>query len=208
MTGLVRFKAAVDRAISPYAARGERLSANGVRCICPAPGVAPEAVVHYLFPPISDVGLEELQDSSTRPTPPAYIELLRWGNGLDMFCSRLAVFGIQPALLKRSGDFVHPWDVIQTNSEYAWALGRGMIVAMNDLDDRRLIVHAWDGQMTSEWREDGGERTRTWPSLEDALIELIEEIGAVRDWAEYRLNPAPERGGFWARVLRRGKGGR
>lgn len=107
----------IIKVVSQWSAQGERILPNGTRLICPMPQVAPQAWLHVLFAPLTGAEIDRLQKDLHRVLPYDFREFLLRANGLELFSSRISIFGVRRSWDRHSDESCEPFDLVSHNEE-------------------------------------------------------------------------------------------
>ena len=107
----------VVRLMSRWSPKGEKVTANGVRLICPTPHVGPEAWLHVLFPPLAPGKVAEMEGRLGLPLPADFKDFLLRANGLMLFTYRVSVWGLRETMSRRGDAAWQPHDLVDLNYE-------------------------------------------------------------------------------------------
>lgn len=147
-----------------------------------APDVAPYAYLHTLYEGLSASELEKVRSELGRPLDPCLEWFLQQTNGLNMFVSGLAVYGLRRGMLLNRRDplWREPYDLL-TENEYPppGADSHHIQVGGLSADTGADWEIAPDGRVLMLDRETR-EFVREWDSLIDAVADEAQRL--EREW--------------------------
>jgi hypothetical protein len=94
---------------------GTRLTSLGVRQIGHVPHVAPQAWLHEIYWPLTDLEITGLDGTLPSPLPRQFCEFLAITNGLNLFSGALAIYGIRRTYEGIGDRAVQPYDLALHN---------------------------------------------------------------------------------------------
>jgi hypothetical protein len=167
---------------------GHETLPSGAEVFGHVPETGPDAWLHALYPGLDDEELDAVADDLDRSVPAAYADWLRLTNGLELFVTTLALFGVvreggrdprnrQPFALSIHNVDERPGD----------AGDEDFFIGTYDWDGSLLYLRGDDERVYRGTRESVDPLTE-WDSLEsmllsefDRLSEYFDEQGRERD---------------------------
>ncbi len=161
---------------------GVRKLPDGTILIGHVPQVAPEAYLHNVFPGLDRKGLNQIESLIGQPLPEPLRRFYTVFNGLDLFSSSLAIFGLRANYSRSGDDAWQPFDITLPNVDER-------IDNAND-DTVFFGSYEWDGSLLYMNAEDPSvyrcsresvEPLNQWSTLEEALIQETRRLDALFD---------------------------
>jgi SMI1 / KNR4 family (SUKH-1) len=134
-----------------------------------------ETWLHIVYPPLTDTQISDLEQSLDRTLPGDYERFLRRANGIDMFTSALAIYGLRTDY-SRSPEVFQPFSVVEPNQfERPQGMPETLLVIGSYCEDGSLVASDGDGKI---WRTDRDDfrPLNTWPDLFTMLLTEVERL--------------------------------
>ena len=152
-----------------------------------APDLAPQAVLHRLFPPVTSALLKEADDALGRPLPGPYVRWLERSNGLWLFAGSLSLDGIRDE--PDVDGTPQPFDLLRLNlSERPGDASDGMLfVGGYDADGSLLYLD--DDDRVHRCPRESVEPLTSWPSFAEMLHAEFHRLDALFGEDGRRVSP-------------------
>jgi hypothetical protein len=149
----------------------EDISEAGGRRICRMPWVAPMKYLHILYPPLPTDDIASIAPRTGRQPPADYQRLLSRFNGLSIFGSSLAIFGVRSHYDRRpEAAMWQPFDIGPPHIEQYDALGRDdVVVGCVGPDVDYIVMRAISGDV-ARLDHNTKKLQETWPSLAEFIV--------------------------------------
>lgn len=159
----------LKRLLLEYSYLGERhVPETGAHLIGHVPHVAPEAWLHIIWEPLSDI--REAKERIGKDVPAAFVEFLSLSNGLSMFSDAISIYGVRKNW-KRTGDWIfQPFDLkLPNNRERPLGLPKSFVVVGSYGWDGSKICLSETGEVVrcERW---GGKILYSWPEFSSMLL--------------------------------------
>jgi hypothetical protein len=154
-----------------HAPPGEQVGSNGTVRLGPVPQVAPLAFLHTVHAPLTADEIAQLQQELPVRIPEPYREFLRTANGLRLFVSTVAFFGLRALAPRDLSGHDWPYSLLTSNlHERPSHLEPGaLVVGVHSDDGSPLVMNQSSAGVVC--LAPGGRTVReTWPNI-DTMIE-------------------------------------
>jgi hypothetical protein len=167
---------------------GHKTLPSGAEVFGHVPELAQEAWLHSLYPGLDDEELDALTDALDRTVPGVYADWLRLTNGLELFVTTLALYGVSRDS-RRDSQNRQPFDlsIHNVHDRPGDAGDECFFIGGYDWDGSLLYLRGEDEQVYRGTRE-SVDPLNEWDSLEsmllsefDRLSEHFDEQGRERD---------------------------
>src|ERR1700744_5011257 len=98
-----------------YSKLGEKLLENGTLLIGRAPHIAPQAWLHRIYSPLLEDDIVTLEKSLKIDIPISYKKFLSISNGLGVFNTTIAFYGLRNNYRRNVIDVWQPFDILTPN---------------------------------------------------------------------------------------------
>jgi hypothetical protein len=148
------------------------------------PSVAPQGYLNMLFKPASANTRENVARRLQLPAP--LLEFFAQSNGARLFFDGIAIYGCwsEHQMFDRTNPFGHmPFNIEGVNREFAKATSTTHLLCIGSYNfDRSIVcIDRTALGVTCFVGKDFTRKRRTWPSLDDWLVNEIKRVCALHD---------------------------
>lgn len=192
----------IEKKLSRWTLLGVKRTANGGQLIAPLRDCGPNAFLHKLLPPLSEVEIEEVEDQLYVQLSSQLAEFYRHSNGACFYniefdidgykvlSNVFSVYGLRK--IYRSGTIEdlleQPFDVVLENEVDGWAIAnQAILVSKYSGDNSRVYIN----KTGSVVRVLEGSILSTWSSFDDWILDELDRLDQCFDTSG-RLLVRPE----------------
>jgi len=169
---------------------GKRLLDNGTLLIGKAPHIAPQAWLHSIHSPLTNLQIKELEEKMQTAIPDDYKDFLKITNGLKVFNTTFTLDGLRKNFKRGIGDVWQPFNIITPNTlERPKNAGKKFFfIGGYDWDGSLLYIDSATNHVHLCEREDATS-LYDWKNFEQMLESEINRLVKLFDKEGKELNP-------------------
>jgi hypothetical protein len=173
-----------------YSYLSRRVLDNGTRLIGHVPHIAPEAWFQLIFSPISENGLNRLEEDLGMQLPAVFRGFLQRCNGLRAFSGHLYVRGLRTSFA-RTGDAVwQPFSILTPNLDERPGNAKSSYLFIGGYEPNGLQLYIdTAGLRVYRCRERSAKPLHEWSNFETMLESEIQRLKPLFDREGRLLNP-------------------
>jgi hypothetical protein len=178
----------VKRQLEKYNHLGEQILQDGTLLIGKAKHIAPQAWLHGIYKPLSNVEIEKLEHDIQLKIPADYeFFLTNYSNGLNIFVDVFSLDGFRKRNSRNIEDAYQPYSIINPNTKER----------LEDADSDMFFIggYNWDGSLlymknnkVYRCSNDNTIPINTWNSFPEMLLSEVERISKLYDKNGIEIN--------------------
>lgn len=169
--------------IERWAGLGTRKLENGTYLVGHVPHVGPQAYLHIIFPPLDPEQITGIEQKIGTVLPDEYREFLLRVNGLHVFSTALAIYGMRRNYVRVGDEAIQPFDINIPNTierpkdaDEAW-----VIIGSYKQDGSNIYIDKTTGKVYRSERWKAKNRLNEWPDFWTMLTSEVQRLSTLFD---------------------------
>jgi hypothetical protein len=176
--------------INKAKAFGNRKASNGTELIGHVPYRGPEAWLHEIYAPLSDKGIQSIEEGIGKELPKVMHDFYRSTNGLDLFSTSLFIYGLRTSY-NREGDAARlPFSIVRRNTMERPSDAKDSFIFIGGYTEDGSLLYI-DCNTGHIYRCDGdsAQPLNEWPSFEEMLLSEVRRLEGLFDEQGKLIDP-------------------